>query len=444
MAHSDRINDLLDDLLVGTLSRRSLVKRATALGLTAPAIATLSHVRAAAAAGSLTVASNQSDAIPRARVEAMVNDFKTANPGVDVTLNTTEHEAFKQQIRQFLASDSPPDVLTWFAGNRMRFFVDKKLVMPVSDLYKAQGWETKYAAGIRAVSKGKDGEYYFVPQSYYWWAIYYRPSLLQKAGVEAPPKTFDELLAACDKITAAGMVPFTIGLNAPWPAAAWFDYLNMRTNGAEFHVKLTDGQVAYNSPEVKETFANWKKLLDKKVYIKQPEALKWEDAITPMFKGQAAMYLMGKFITDSYPKDGVADLDFFQFPKINDHPMGEDAPTDGLFAAAKAKHPDQAKAFLAFAGSAAVQKKLAQQDNGPLAVNGDVPLDIYPAPTQKGIKMLQSAGYIAQFYDRDTTPEMADKGMAAFVQFMANPGDANSILDALDEERKRIFSAQQT
>ena len=35
------------------------------------------------------------------------------------------------------------------------------------------------------------------------------------------------------------------------------------------------------------------------------------------------------------------------------------------------------------------------------------------APTQKGIKLIQSADFIAQFYDRDTTPPMAEAGMDA-------------------------------
>ncbi len=449
MTHDPRLDGFLDDLLRGRLSRREVFRRGAALGIAAPALASvvtlspaLTRAVGAQDKGKLKLASNQSDPVPRKRVEQLVADFQTSS-GVQVELNTSDHEAFKQQIRQFLASGDPPDVLTWFAGNRMRFFVDKKLVLPITDVFEKQGWGTAYPEGILAVSKGSDGQYYFAPTQYYWWAIYYRPSLFQKAGIEAPPATFDELLAAVDKLNEAEIKPFTIGTLAPWPAAGWFDYLNMRTNGPEFHVELTDGKAAYNSPEVKETFANWRKLLDKKAFIEQPEALKWEDAITPMYKGQAAMYLMGKFITDSYPDDGEKDLDFFRFPKINDVKIGEDAPTDGYFMAAKAKNVDAGKQFLAYVGSKDVQQKQAQSANGPLAIHKDVPLDIYPAPTQKGIKLLQESDYIAQFYDRDTTPEMAEKGMSAFQQFMANPGDVDQILDALDEERKRIFAADQ-
>lgn len=72
-------------------------------------------------------------------------------------MNTTEHEAFKQAIRTYLASDNPPDVLTWFAGNGMRFFSDNGLLMPLDDLYTENGWEESYPEGILGASQGNDG-----------------------------------------------------------------------------------------------------------------------------------------------------------------------------------------------------------------------------------------------------------------------------------------------
>ncbi|MDP9363048.1 MAG: ABC transporter substrate-binding protein [Chloroflexota bacterium] len=273
--------------------------------------------------------------------------------------------------------------------------------------------------------------------------MYYRPSLFQQAGIEAPPQTFEELLTTVETLKGAGLTPFTLGTKAPWPAAAWFDYLNMRTNGPEFHVQLTDGQAAYNSPEVKETFANWRRLLDAGAFIEQPEALEWQDALTPMLQGEAAMYLMGGFITDSMTAEQEQDLDFFSFPKIADVPVGEDAPTDGYFVAANARNVEEAKQFLAFVGGREHQEAAARDPElARIAVNTQVPLDIYPPLVQKQVQMLQAADYVAQFYDRDTAPEMADKGMAAFVQFMNQPDDVDLILDDLDEERKRIFESE--
>ena len=439
-----KLDVLVDDVLAGRTDRRTILRRASALGLGAPAVAALlaagprGFQAAAAQGGSMTVASNQSDPEPRKRMEQLVADFQ-AESGVQVELTTVNHEDFKTAIRTYLASDEPPDVLTWFAGNRARFFIERELILPITDVYEQNQLTTKFPEGILAVSRGTDDQFYFLPQTYYQWAIYYKPSVFQANGIETPPQTWDEFLAACDTLLEAGIKPITIGTKSAWPAAGWFDYLNMRTNGPEFHVRLTDGLAAYNSPEVKETFRHWAELLDREAYVDSPTALDWQDGVPPLLGGEAAMYLIGGFITDEVPEDQQADLDFFRFPVINpDVPIGEDAPTDGLFASARAKNPDQAKAFLAYAASAEVQQRLAQEA-GQIAINVDVPLDIYDAPTQKAVQMLQESDYIAQFYDRDTSPEMADVGMQAFVQFMDNPGDVDQILDDLEAERERIF-----
>jgi multiple sugar transport system substrate-binding protein len=52
-----------------------------------------------------------------------------------------------------------------------------------------------------------------------------------------------------------------------------------------------------------------------------------------------------------------------------------------------------------------------------------------------------AASKTAQFYDRDTTPEMASAGMQGFQDFMLNPDDMMDILEEIEEERTRIFGS---
>ncbi len=394
----------------------------------------------AAPKGRLVYNSYQSDPEPRKQDADLVNLFKQKYPNIDLEHNTVDHEGFKQAIRTYLASSRPPDVMTWFAGNRARFFIDKGLIMDISDVWKKEGWLEKYPKGFQALSS-VDGKQYFVPTSYYWWALYYHKPTLEKAGVQ-PPKTFDDLLAACDKLRAAGVAPIAIGTKAPWTAAGWFDYLNMRTNGPDFHINLMLGKEKYDDPRVKKTFDNWKRLLDKNCFIENPSSYAWQEVIPFMLQGKAGMYLMGQFIMDSVPKENQKDFDFVRFPIIDPTvKIGEDAPTDGFFAAAKAPNPEAAKTFLAFLGSKEAQEYFAKSLQR-LPTHGDVDPKIFGPETQKGIELIKGADYVAQFYDRDTTPEMAEKGMAAFQDFMADPSKIDSLLASLEKERVRIFADQ--
>ncbi|MBX7237574.1 MAG: ABC transporter substrate-binding protein [Caldilineales bacterium] len=393
------------------------------------------------AAKSVLYNSNNGDPKPRAFDEAIVKQWNTDHPDMPVEQSIIAHEDFKQAIRAYLTADPAPDVLTWFAGNRTRFFVNKGLIRDISQMWADNGFDDVFAPGFKALATTDDKQY-FLPTSYYWWAIYYRPSLFEKAGIAKEPETFDELLDACTKLNAAGITPITIGARFKWPAAAWFDYLNMRTNGPQYHIDLTDLKVPYTDEGVKKTFANWAKLIDAKCFIDDPAAFDWQEAIDPMVQGDAAMYLMGGFITDSYPDEAENDLDFFRFPIIDPAlPVGEDAPTDGYFMSANARNPEGGEAFLANFGSKAVQQR-ALDELGRLPTRTDVDISKVSAATQKGIKLIQSADFIAQFYDRDTTPPMAEAGMDGFMRFWDDPSSIDKILADLEAERQRILAEE--
>jgi multiple sugar transport system substrate-binding protein/raffinose/stachyose/melibiose transport system substrate-binding protein len=155
------------------------------------------------------------------------------------------------------------------------------------------------------------------------------------------------------------------------------------------------------------------------------------------------MYLMGDFMRDSYPDEEEDKLDFFRFPIIDPSvPIGEDAPTDGYFIAANAQHPEEAKAFLAFLGSVEAQQYFADT-LGQLPTNMGVDTSGFTPMQQKGLELIQGADFVAQFYDRDTTPEMADEGMNGMMGFWDDPASIDEILARLEEVRLEIFEEEE-
>ena len=256
---------------------------------------------AAAPTGELVYNSYQSDPAPREVDAALVAQFQEANPGLEVTHSTVAHEDFKQAIRTYLAASTPPDVMTWFAGNRARFFLDRGLNMDICDFDQEQGWLEDFPKGFVALSTVEDKQY-FVPTSYYWWALYYNKTVLEENGLQ-PPTTWDELLNVCSVLKEAGITPISIGTNEPWTAAAWFDYLNMRVNGPEFHINLMLGTEKYDDARVKKVFEYWAELLNNGCFTEDAAAYKWQDAVTPLVQGEDGMYMMGQFIMDAIPEE---------------------------------------------------------------------------------------------------------------------------------------------
>ncbi len=99
-----------------------------------------------------------------------------------------------------------------------------------------------------------DGKQYFLPNSYYWWAVYYRRSIFERYGLQ-PPETWNDFRTVCSKLKQNGVSPITIGTKYRWTAAGWFDYLNMRVNGPDFHINLMLGREKYDDPRVKKVFS---------------------------------------------------------------------------------------------------------------------------------------------------------------------------------------------
>jgi multiple sugar transport system substrate-binding protein/raffinose/stachyose/melibiose transport system substrate-binding protein len=380
------------------------------------------------------------DPDPRAADEEIVKMFMEANPDIEVVHSIVAHEDFKQAIRAYLTASTPPDVMTWFAGNRARFFIDNGQIMDISDVWESEGWNESYPKGFQALST-VDGKQYFLPTSWYWWAVYYRVSIFEELGLE-PPETWDEFLAVNETLKENGYTPLAIGTKYRWTAAAWFDYLNMRINGPQFHIDLMLGKESYDDPRVAKVFEYWRVLLDNGYFLEDAAAYSWSEALEPFIAGEAAMYLMGDFIRDSLPDEIEADVDFFRFPIIDPSmPIGEDAPTDGYFLAANATNVEAAKKFLAYLGSVEVQTYNAEK-LGRLPTNSGVDRSMFTDTQQKGMELIDGADFVAQFYDRDTTPEMADEGMNAFMAFWDDPDSIDVLLADLELARKEIFEGE--
>ena len=181
----------------------------------------------------------------------------------------------------------PIYVANWYAANRMRPYIDAGLFEDVSDL-----WEGKIGTEL-ASTKGAltvDGKQYGVPYTYYQWGVYYRQDIFEKFGLSAP-STWAEELANCQVLLDNGVKCYTIGTKFLWTAGGWFDYMNMRTNGFEFHMKLASGEVSWTSDEVRAAFANWRQLIDMGAFIENHQTYSWQEALPFMIKGDAAAYL---------------------------------------------------------------------------------------------------------------------------------------------------------
>lgn len=266
---------------------------------------------ASATSTTLTLQSSLSDPDPRAALEAVVAAFD----GPETTLNTVAIEQFRAQLSTYLTSNNPPDVLTWYAGSVARDYASQGLLLDVSDLWSGDGACANFSDALKSLSSAEDGKQIFVPTNYYWWSIFYKKSAFQEWGV-APPTTWDEFLALCSELKGKGVSPLANGIGStPWMASGWFDYLDLRINGAQFHRDLLAGKHKFTDPEVVAVLEEYTKLIP--YFDPNMASYSYQEAVTPMVQNKSAMYLIGAFVNQFFPEDQQDDLDFFSVPTID-------------------------------------------------------------------------------------------------------------------------------
>lgn len=281
-----------------------------------------------------------------------------------------------------------------------------------------------------------------MPYTNYDWGVYYRTDMHEELGLE-PPQDWETLKSNCQTILDSGRKCFATGTKFLWPAAGWFDYINLRTHGYDFHVALTNGEIAWTDDRVRETFANWRELIDMGAYIDSHTAYSYQEAIPFMINGEAVEYLMGNFIVPVL-LDGALTIDqvgLYQFSEITpDIPMAEDAPTEMYAIPSGAENKDLARAFLKFIAEPEVQTTMNSEEYlARLPVNSQSSVatgNLVP----EGYEILRdnSPGGIAQFFDRDTPAEIAQVAMEGFQRFMVRPDDLDMILQNIERTRERV------
>jgi multiple sugar transport system substrate-binding protein len=388
-----------------------------------------------AAARTLVINANTSDPAPRAAWAAAVAGFQRENPDVEVKFNVYDHESYKRSIRNWLTGGSP-DVVFWFAGNRMRGFVERGLLADVSSLFTGEVRQSLHRPATDLVTVA--GKQYGVPYSYYQIGFYFRRDLLERAGVASFPRDWAELVDACKKLKADGIDAFAIGSKDVWPAAAWFDYLDLRINGHAFHMELMRGAIRYTDERVRAVFARWRELLDAGCFTKNHASVSWQESQALLYQGRAAMMLIGNYIVANFPAEIRDRMDFAPFPKVNPGAGHyEDAPMNSLHIPSGAGNKEDARRFLAYVLRADTQEAI----NKALLL---LPVNLKAAIAdnrflKKGQALLTQADALAQFFDRDTSEDLATIAMKGFQEFMIDPLRLDSVLATIERARKRIY-----
>ena len=390
------------------------------------------------ATGPITFGSNYSDAAPKAAFAALTQQAASST-GVQITVNTTDHNTFQNNISNYLQG-TPDSLATWFAGYRLQFFAAQGLLSPIDDVWDKIGGTFNEAA--KSLSKGLDGHYYLVPLYNYPWVVFYNKSVFKSKGYEVPT-SWDQFIALAKKMQGDGLVPLAFADKDGWPALGTFDIINLRVNGYDYHIKLMKHEVPWTDPGVTAVFNQWRELAP--YQQKGANGRIWQDAAKALENKQAGMMFQGSNqVAANYAASNLPDLDFFVFPTINAS-FGTDymdAPTDGFILPKKGKNQAAGKKVLEYIGTPAAETEFLKTDHWDVGLANGLIAPTYNDIQKKSVAEIAKCKNVSQFMDRDTVPDMATAMIKLIQQFIDSPTAATiaSIQKSAEDQAKTIFS----
>ncbi|MGW4798899.1 extracellular solute-binding protein, partial [Nonomuraea sp. NPDC004297] len=205
--------------------------------------------------------------------KGVTDAFTAANPNIKVEVQVINWNDIDKQVATMVQNGQVPDILqtgdySGFVEDGLLYKVDEVLSPNVSgDMLQ------KFA------DFGKvDGAAYGIPFVSSARALFYNKDLFEQAKITEPPKTWDELKAAAEKLKAAGVTqPF--GLPLGQEEAQGESFLWMLGNGGGY--KDASGKWAIDSAQNVETFTYMKGLVDAGLTTPNPgtkdRKTVWED-----------------------------------------------------------------------------------------------------------------------------------------------------------------------
>lgn len=360
----------------------------------------------------------------------LLDEFGKQNPQIKINYLATDDTGFRRQLDQWLEAELV-DVTFSPAGSVLCRLAEEKKIASLDQLWKANNWDEVFSEHVKdAVSC--QGKIYGLPYGYYYWGIFYNKRIFKQFKL-SPPDSFAQLLNIIRVLNENKIVPFTLGSKNLWPTAGWFDYLNLRINGLQFHRQLTAGDVSFDDDKVRQVFSHWKQLIDQNAFIKSHRGMDWKQAMPFLYRGHAAMTLSGAYLMNQLPPEIEQDIGFFRFPKINNAiPFYENVPIETFVLNSLSLHNEGAVAMLKMAARSDTQVWLANT-LGYLSVFGDN--EKHTSETMRaGIKTINDARGFTQYFDRNTRRDMIQPALKVFEQFMRDT-DIEKAINSLEASR---------
>ncbi len=303
----------------------------------------------------------QQAAYSDADVRSMTAAFEQQHPGLKVDIEFVSYEALHNKIITAAAAGAGGyDVVLFdviwpaeFAKNNVLVDITNRLPQTMIDAVVPGAWTTVTY----------DKHYYGIPWILDTKYLFYNKDMLQKAGIMAPPTTWQELLDQAQKIKDAGIVQYPIVWSWGQAEAIICDYTTLLSafGGSFFDM----GQPTFNQGGGLQALQYMKQSLDQGLSNPASTESLEEDVRRIFSSGQAAFALnwtyMYNLANDPKESQVAGQVDVVPAPGDGIHSqVSAMNGSMGLGITTGSTHPNEAYQYIEYLTSQAVQEKYAK------------------------------------------------------------------------------------
>ncbi len=356
----------------------------------AAAEATTETTEAAPASGEaveLTIGSWRTDDVEQ--MNKILAKFHEENPNITVKFDPTNPPDYNATLRTQLEGGTAPDLFYLRSFATARQLDDEGFL---ESLAGVPGLDENYTPESRGPWATAHGTPYGIPFIAVSHGIYYNQDIFDELGI-AVPQTWEELLAAAQKIKDGGYTPFANGAGDPWTIAE-IVFMNIAPNfigGYEGRQAYLNGDRCFNDANAVAAFQGIADIAP--FFPGGRQALSYYDSQQLFLQGQAAMWLGGSWDIPFFEKE-APDFKWSVFPVPP--PAGKDRYVTfhldaGMGLNSKSAHKEEAKKFLEWMTGEEFASMMANEMPGFFPIRTEAPA-VEDAVANAFLSFTQGAG----------------------------------------------------
>jgi alpha-glucoside transport system substrate-binding protein len=375
--------------------------------------------------------------------EAVIAGFEELYPNVTVNY-TSGGDNLGPLLNTAVEGGNPPDIAAIGQPGLMADFAEQGAIQPIDDL--REPIVEAFGESVADVGAIDGTQYGVMFKGANKSTIWYNVASFEEAGVE-PPEDFDGLTEAADTLKAAGIVPYSVGVDVGWPITDIFENVYLRTAGPEMYDQLARHEIPWTDESVKTALTTMAGIFAADNMAGGTEAAlqtEMPDSVAKVFTDQpeAAMVIIGDFApgvteTTLEPETG---FNVFDFPAIEGSAPSVMGAGD-LFV--KFTDNAAADAFLEYLTTTDAAEIWAER-GGFSSPHKDIDTGVYPDEITRTTASALAEAETFRFDMSDLQPSefggTPGQGMwKHLTDFVGNPSDVDGTAEKLEADAAEAF-----